>query len=94
MYSDFELQGVMEDKLNSKTYQTVSQRMQTEEATCALTMGEEDMGTEEAGTSAAVEEGDIVDKLSNATTNVVDKMGSMVGKLGGNFTRLGSRNWF
>ncbi|PNF28630.1 Calcium-dependent secretion activator [Cryptotermes secundus] len=38
LYSDFELQGVMEDKLNSKTYQTVSQRMQTEEATCALTM--------------------------------------------------------
>nr|CAD7194513.1 unnamed protein product [Timema douglasi] len=28
----------MEDKLNSKTYQTISQRMQTEEATCALTM--------------------------------------------------------
>uniref|UniRef100_A0A1B0D412 MUN domain-containing protein n=1 Tax=Phlebotomus papatasi TaxID=29031 RepID=A0A1B0D412_PHLPP len=37
IYSDFELQGVMEDKLNSKAYQTVSQRMQTEEATCALT---------------------------------------------------------
>ncbi|KAI5732066.1 hypothetical protein M8J77_020673 [Diaphorina citri] len=94
MYSDFELQGVMEDKLNSKTYQTVSQRMQTEEATCALTMNDEDVGNEEPGNSAAVEEGDIVDKLSNATTNVVDKMGSMVGKLGGNFTRLGSRNWF
>lgn len=28
----------MEDKLNSKAYQTVAQRMQTEEATCALTM--------------------------------------------------------
>lgn len=28
----------MEDKLNSKAYQTVSSRMQTEEATCALTM--------------------------------------------------------
>lgn len=38
VYSDFELQGVMEDKLNSKAYQTVAQRMQTEEATCALTM--------------------------------------------------------
>ncbi|XP_046406237.1 calcium-dependent secretion activator, partial [Ischnura elegans] len=38
LYSDFELQGVMEDKLNSKTYQTVSQRMQTEETTCELTM--------------------------------------------------------
>ncbi len=39
LYSDSELQGVMEDKLNSRTYQTVSQRMNTEEATCALTMG-------------------------------------------------------
>jgi hypothetical protein len=39
LYSDFELQGVMEDKLNSKMYSTVSQRMNTEEATCALTMG-------------------------------------------------------
>lgn len=28
----------MEDKLNSKAYQTVSQRMQAEEATCSLTM--------------------------------------------------------
>ncbi|RZC39803.1 calcium-dependent secretion activator, partial [Asbolus verrucosus] len=40
IYSDFELQGVMEDKLNSKAYQTIAQRMQTEEATCALTMGQ------------------------------------------------------
>jgi len=39
LYSDFELQGVTEDKLNSKTYLSVSARMATEEATCALTMG-------------------------------------------------------
>lgn len=38
IYSDFELQGVLEDKLNSKAYQSVAQRMNTEEATCALTM--------------------------------------------------------
>lgn len=37
IYSDFELQGVIEDKLNSTTYQTIFKRMQTEEATCALT---------------------------------------------------------
>lgn len=42
IFSDFELQGVMEDKLNSKAYQTVSQRMQAEEATCQLTMTSED----------------------------------------------------
>lgn len=33
---------MMEDKLNSKAYQTVSQRMQAEEATCQLTMTSED----------------------------------------------------
>jgi calcium-dependent secretion activator len=33
----------MEDKLNSKAYQTVSQRMQTEEATCQLTMGQDEI---------------------------------------------------
>ncbi|XP_054745815.1 calcium-dependent secretion activator-like [Anastrepha obliqua] len=38
IYSDFELQGVLEDKLNSKAYQTVAQRVATEEATCALSM--------------------------------------------------------
>lgn len=32
----------MEDKLNSKAYQTVAQRMQAEEATCSLTMPSED----------------------------------------------------
>lgn len=34
----------MEDKLNSKQYQTVANRMQQEEATCQLTMpdGEEE----------------------------------------------------
>lgn len=46
IYSDFELQGVMEDKLNSKAYQTVAQRMQTEEATCALTMSAHEDETE------------------------------------------------
>lgn len=30
----------MEDKLNSKAYQTIAQRMQTEEATCSLTLGQ------------------------------------------------------
>lgn len=38
IYSNFELQGVMEEKLNTKTYQTIDKRMKTEEATCALTM--------------------------------------------------------
>jgi hypothetical protein len=32
----------MEDKLNSKAYQTVAQRMAAEEATCRLTMPTDD----------------------------------------------------
>ncbi|XP_070558165.1 calcium-dependent secretion activator 1-like isoform X4 [Ptychodera flava] len=36
MYTDFELHGVM-DKLNSKTYQTVKNRLQVEEATASVT---------------------------------------------------------
>ncbi|CAG0888772.1 unnamed protein product [Darwinula stevensoni] len=39
LYSDFELQGLMEDKLNSQTYQAIAQRMHTEEAACALMEG-------------------------------------------------------
>ncbi|XP_069174104.1 calcium-dependent secretion activator isoform X19 [Procambarus clarkii] len=39
IYTDFELQGIMEEKLNTKTYQTISQRMTTEEAACALIEG-------------------------------------------------------
>lgn len=39
LYTDFELQGVVEENLNSRSYQSVATRMQTEEATCALTVG-------------------------------------------------------
>ncbi|UYV74068.1 hypothetical protein LAZ67_11002026 [Cordylochernes scorpioides] len=37
VYSDFELQGIEEEKLNSKTYQTISQRVQVEEAAASVT---------------------------------------------------------
>ncbi|XP_068152972.1 LOW QUALITY PROTEIN: calcium-dependent secretion activator [Drosophila tropicalis] len=68
IYSDFELQGILEDKLNSKAYQAIAQRMATEEATCALTMpevtegdelyddprdGDEEDGGEEASSNAS-----------------------------------------
>lgn len=39
MYSDFELQGVPEEVLNSKIYQTITCRLQVEEATAAVTEG-------------------------------------------------------
>lgn len=44
MYSDFELQGVIDDKLNSKIYQQVAGRMHTEEATCSLLLAQQDQG--------------------------------------------------
>ena len=36
LYTEFELQGMEEEKLNSQFYTQVSQRMATEEATCVL----------------------------------------------------------
>ncbi|KAK2192665.1 hypothetical protein NP493_25g01006 [Ridgeia piscesae] len=39
-YSDFELQGVLETILNSKTYQTICSRLKVEEATQSVTSGD------------------------------------------------------
>lgn len=36
MYSDFELQGIEEEKLNNVTYKTVMQRILMEEATASV----------------------------------------------------------
>ncbi|XP_023215890.1 calcium-dependent secretion activator 1-like [Centruroides sculpturatus] len=36
LYSDFELQGIEEEKLNSKIYQTISSRLQLENATASV----------------------------------------------------------
>ncbi|XP_001604604.4 calcium-dependent secretion activator isoform X2 [Nasonia vitripennis] len=109
VYSDFELQGVMEDKLNSKTYQTVSQRMQTEEATCALTMSSHnEEGLSENGNDDDVERpktkvtivenitGEDGISISNVTSNVASRVGSMFEKgLGGLSTKFGgATSWF
>ncbi|XP_052858167.1 calcium-dependent secretion activator isoform X5 [Drosophila gunungcola] len=66
IYSDFELQGVLEDKLNSKAYQAVAQRMATEEATCALTMP--DVGEDEP--SDDIREGEEEDIGDESTSNI------------------------
>ncbi|XP_012259772.1 calcium-dependent secretion activator isoform X2 [Athalia rosae] len=112
VYSDFELQGVMEDKLNSKTYQTIFQRMQTEEATCALTMsaqneeGFSENGNDDDGDrpkakvtvveTVAGEDANYVSNITNVTSNVVGKVGSMFGKgIGGLSTKFGgATSWF
>ncbi|XP_019873010.2 calcium-dependent secretion activator isoform X3 [Aethina tumida] len=105
IYSDFELQGVMEDKLNSKAYQTIAQRMQTEEATCALTVGQNEGmdGLEEESESRnkskimeslGGEDGNFV---SNVGTMVAGRVGNMLGKsLGGIGSKLGggTSSWF
>nr|XP_014284742.1 calcium-dependent secretion activator isoform X3 [Halyomorpha halys] len=110
LYSDFELQGVMEDKLNSKTYQTVAQRMQTEEATCALTMStrreeegylegvddDETIKSKVTVRDATGEDANYVAKISNVTANVVGRVGNAFGKGIGGFTSKfgGGSSWF
>jgi hypothetical protein len=39
IYSDFELQGIEEEKLNSKVYQTIMSRIQLEEAAASVSNG-------------------------------------------------------
>ncbi|XP_026846755.1 calcium-dependent secretion activator isoform X3 [Drosophila persimilis] len=96
IYSDFELQGVLEDKLNSKAYQTVSVRMATEEATCSLTMpevaegdeacddireaDEEDTG-EESNMPRGLPKSKVAAAQAAAVTNVVaGRVGNLLGK--------------
>ncbi|XP_059610249.1 calcium-dependent secretion activator isoform X8 [Phlebotomus argentipes] len=108
IYSDFELQGVMEDKLNSKAYQTVSQRMQTEEATCALTAPDGEAegfgdGDEEGERPKAKvniletlsgEDGNL-SNISNVKNIVVGRVGNIFGKgIGGLSTKFGGGSWF
>lgn len=109
IYSNFELQGVMEDKLNSKTYQAIAQRMQTEEATCALSMSaQNDDGLSENGNDDDVErpktkvtivenseDANVLSNLTNVSSNVVGKVGSMFGKgIGGLSGKFGGASWF
>ncbi|XP_057672217.1 calcium-dependent secretion activator isoform X3 [Diorhabda carinulata] len=87
IYSDFELQGVMEDKLNSKAYQTIAQRMQTEEATCALTMGQAESGMDgidEDGDNRNKTKVTIMESLSGEDGNFVSNVGTMIGGKVGN----------
>ncbi|CAH2243717.1 jg8777 [Pararge aegeria aegeria] len=103
MYSDFELQGVIDDKLNSKAYQTVAGRMHTEEATCSLLLAQQDQGSGDDGGSedgakggkSKLESLTEEAKLGNVTA-VVGKMGNMFGRgIGELSTKLGgASSWF
>lgn len=107
VYSDFELQGVMEDKLNSKAYQTISSRMQTEEATCALSMDQEgaegfddDSGEKrksKANVLESLSSGDDSISVSNISNIVQNRVGNIFGKgIGGLSTKFGggTSSWF
>ncbi|OWR44318.1 Calcium-dependent secretion activator [Danaus plexippus plexippus] len=103
MYSDFELQGVIDDKLNSKQYQAVAGRMHTEEATCSLLLAQQDQGSgddggSEEGTRSGKSKLEALTedaKLGNVTA-VVGKMGNMFGRgIGELSTKLGgASSWF
>lgn len=48
MYSDFELQGIEEEKLNNVTYKTVMQRILMEEATASVSTNDLNRENEDA----------------------------------------------
>ncbi|XP_050731223.1 calcium-dependent secretion activator-like isoform X4 [Eriocheir sinensis] len=98
IYSDFELQGIMEEKLNTKTYQTISQRMATEEAACALLEGsrredeeypetgiEDDMDKKPKVTAQLSQS---LDDPANYVAKVSNVAGNMAGKVGNVFGGL------
>ncbi|KAK0399963.1 hypothetical protein QR680_003296 [Steinernema hermaphroditum] len=70
IYSDFELHGIDEERLNSKVYETITRRLALEETNCALS---ESAGSGSGSGSAA----SAVPYLGNAT-QAVSNVGSMV----------------
>lgn len=73
IYTDFELQGIMEEKLNTKTYQTISQRMATEEAACALMEGSRRADDEDYPETGI--EDDMVEKKPKVTAQLSQTLG-------------------
>jgi len=47
LYPEFEMMGIDVEKLNTQHWQSVEQRMQTEEAACALTASADDDGDDD-----------------------------------------------
>lgn len=93
----------MEDKLNSKAYQTVASRMATEEATCALTMP--DMMSDadgpnvenESNSSGASSSRPKPTPVSAAAAALpkIGQVGNILGKgIGGISSKLGGGGWF
>ncbi|KAB7500761.1 hypothetical protein Anas_13527 [Armadillidium nasatum] len=83
----------MEEKLNTKTYQTISQRMNTEEAACALIEGSRRPDDEDYPETGL--EDDFVEKkptvtaqlsqtLTDDPANIAAKVGAEVSNVAGN----------
>src|SRR5437870_2766427 len=66
LFSDFELQGVPQDTLESKVYQSIAQRLQVEEATQSVKMNSSPV----AGSSNSVS------SAQNAVSNLTSKLTS------------------
>ncbi|KAF2358074.1 Calcium-dependent secretion activator domain [Trinorchestia longiramus] len=96
MYSDFELNGIEEEKLNTKSFQTISQRMATEEAACVLLDGHrgdddelpEGVMDEEGGAAEPKAKNKVATQLSHTLsedpTNVVANVKAEVTNVAGN----------
>lgn len=88
----------MEDKLNSKAYQTVASRMATEEATCALTMPDMDAdGPNVENESNSSGASSTRPKMPPVTASLpkIGQVGNMLGKgIGGISSKLGGGGWF
>ncbi|RWS31419.1 calcium-dependent secretion activator-like protein [Leptotrombidium deliense] len=106
IYSDFELQGFEEEKVNSKSYQTVINRIHLEEASSSMNGGSRDDEDDDAvdggtatsrrsstlGRSESESEASYMGRISNATQNVMGRIGGMsrmTGTLGGFANKLG-----
>ncbi|XP_042901983.1 calcium-dependent secretion activator isoform X6 [Parasteatoda tepidariorum] len=93
LYSDFELQGIEEEKLNSKTYQTITSRLQLEEAASSVNDSREKDDSEEYGDEEGAkgktvlrDEGaeGYVSSIKNVTSNMVGRISNLSrGGLGG-----------
>lgn len=73
IYSDFELHGIEEERLDSKTYHSIMKRLQLEETNCALN----DNVSSSHGTSSNHLLGNATHAVSNMS-NIVEGAGAKV----------------
>jgi len=81
LYSDFELQGVPEEVLNSKMYQTITSRLQVEEATAAVSEGRQYKEDSEGYPETGIEDDDSSRKGPKVTVRETAQEDSYVSKI-------------